>query len=109
MCKIFADDTSLFSKVLDIYKSVIKLNTDLEKIRQWAYQWKIQFNPDPNKQTNEIIFSAKLVLNNLSHPPVKFNNNNIIRCSHQNYLEVVLDSKLNFNTHTDQKSKKCNK
>ena len=31
MCKIFADDTSLFSKVLDINKSVTELNTDLEK------------------------------------------------------------------------------
>ena len=32
MCKIFADDTSLFSKVLDINKSVKELNTDSEKI-----------------------------------------------------------------------------
>ena len=32
MCKIFADDTSLFSKVLDLSKSVTELNTDLEKI-----------------------------------------------------------------------------
>ena len=52
MCKIFADDTSLFSKVLDINKSVTELNIDLEKISQGAYQWKMQFNPDPNKQAN---------------------------------------------------------
>ena len=32
MCKVFADDTSLFSKVLDISKSVTELNTDLEKV-----------------------------------------------------------------------------
>ena len=82
MCKIFADDTSLFSKVLDINKSVTELNTNLEKISQWAYRWKMQFNPDPNKQANEIIFSRKLVSNNLSYPPVKFNDNNITRCSH---------------------------
>ena len=31
MCKIFADDTSLFSKVLEINKTVTELNTDLEK------------------------------------------------------------------------------
>ena len=109
MCKNFADDTFLFSKVLDINKSVTELNTDLEKISQWAYQWKMQFNPDPNKQANEVIFSRKLVSNNLSHPPVKFNNNNITRCSHQKHLGVVLDSNLNFNTHIDQKIKKCNK
>ena len=69
----------------------------------------MQFNPDPNKQSNEIIFSRKSVSNNLSHPPVKFNNNNITRCSHQKHLGVVLDSNLNFNTHTDQKIEKCNK
>ena len=61
MCKIVADDTSLFSKVLDVYKSVVELNANLEKINQWAYQWKIQFNPDPNKQANEVIFSPESI------------------------------------------------
>ena len=56
ICKIFADDTSLFSKVLDINESAKTLNIDLEKINQWAFQWKMQFNPDPNKQANEVIF-----------------------------------------------------
>ena len=69
----------------------------------------MQFNPDPNKQTKEIVFSRKLVLNIWSHCPVKFNNNNITTCSHQKHLGVVLDSNLNFNTHIDQKIKKCNK
>ena len=49
ICKIFADDTSLFTKVLDINESANKLNTDLKKITKWAHQWKMQFNPDPNK------------------------------------------------------------
>ena len=48
MCKVFADDAFLFSKVLDVNKSVVELNADLEKINQWTYQWKMQFNPDPN-------------------------------------------------------------
>ena len=52
MLKIFADDTFLFPKVLGINKSVTELNTDLEKISQWAYQWKIKANTDPNKQAN---------------------------------------------------------
>ena len=56
MCKIFAEETSLFSKVLDINKTVTELHTNLEKISKRAYQWKMQFNPDPNKQGNEIIF-----------------------------------------------------
>ena len=50
LCKVFPHDTSLFSKVYDIYNSASKLNDDLEKISYCAYQWKMQFNPDPNKQ-----------------------------------------------------------
>ena len=69
----------------------------------------MQFDPDPNKQANEIVFSCKLVSENLSYPPVKFNSNNITRCSHQKHLAVVLDSNRNFNTLINQKIKKSNK
>ena len=107
ICKIFADDTSLFSKVIDINESANNLNSDLEKITKWAHQWKMQFNPDPNKQANEVIFSKKL--NGISYPPVKFNNNDIAKCSDQKHLGIVLDSMLNFESHVNQKIKKCNK
>ena len=62
----------------------------------------MQFNPDPNKQANEVIFSWKSNSSNLTYPPVKLNNINITRCSHQEHLGIVLDSKLNFNTHIGQ-------
>ena len=67
LCKIFTDDKSLFWKVYDIHKSESELNDDLEKISHWAYQWKMQFNPDPKKQANEVIFSRKTFSNRLSH------------------------------------------
>ena len=54
-CEIFANDTSLFSKVLDVNESTKKLNFDSEKISEWAFQWKMHFNPDPNNQTNEVL------------------------------------------------------
>ena len=107
ICKIFADDTSLFSKVLDINESANKLNTDLEKITKWAHQWKMQFNPDPNKQANEVIFSRRSKID-LSYPSVKFNNNDIVTCSDQKHLGIVLDSKVNFASDVNQKIKKCN-
>ena len=44
--KIFADDTSLFSKVYDIDISAKELSSDLEKISKWTFQWKMQFNPE---------------------------------------------------------------
>ena len=108
LCKIFADDTSLFSKFYDIYKSASKLNAGLEKISYWNFRWKMQFNPDPNKETNEVIFSRKSSSNNLSYP-IKFNNNDFFICPHQKHLGIVLNSKLNFSAHVDQKIKKGNR
>ena len=35
------------------------LNEDLNVISNWAFMWKISFNPDPSKQAKEIIFSKK--------------------------------------------------
>ena len=48
--KTFADDTSLFSKVKESSLSLSDLNYDMETINRWAHQWKMLFNPDPNKQ-----------------------------------------------------------
>ena len=48
--KLFADNTSLFTVVYDVDIAANKLNRDLEIISSWACQWKMQFNPDKNKQ-----------------------------------------------------------
>ena len=71
-CKLFADDTSLFSVVNDINTSASDLNEDLEKIGNWAFKWKMNFNPDPNKQAQKIIFSRKKT--DSLHPVVHFDN-----------------------------------
>ena len=71
--KSFADDASLFSEVRDINTSAAHLNNDLRRISNWAFQWKMSFNPDPSKQAQEVIFSHKL--QKISHPSVYFNNN----------------------------------
>ena len=47
--KLFADDTSLFTMVFNENISAQNLNSDLRKIQEWAFQWKMQFNPDPLK------------------------------------------------------------
>ena len=57
--KLFADDTSIFSTVIDITRSSQILNRDLCTIKNWAYQWKMAFNPDPSKQATEVIFPIK--------------------------------------------------
>ena len=69
--KLFVDDTSIFSTVRDLTKSGIDLNQDLSTIKNWAFQWKMTFNPDPKKQATEVIFSHKT--KPVNHPPLYFN------------------------------------
>ena len=82
--KLFADDTSLFSVIHDINSSQIDLNEDLDEINNWAYQWKMSFNPDPSKKAQEVIFSRKV--NNVLHPPLTFNNVDVDQICSQKHL-----------------------
>ena len=54
--KLFADDTSIFSVVNDINVSYNQLNSNLLLIKKWAFQWKMLFNPDPNKSATKVVF-----------------------------------------------------
>ena len=58
--KLFADDTSLFSVLHNISASAKEPNEDLNKINNWVFQWKMNFNPDDSKQALEVLFSRKL-------------------------------------------------
>ena len=97
-CKIFADDLSLFSHVSDKSTSQGELNKDFQAISNWVFQRKMQFNPDPNKQTQEVYFSKK-TNNKVSSHPVSFNNTKVVTCSSQKDLGLVLLQQLNFNDH----------
>ena len=48
---LYAHDTSPFSVTHDITTSANELNNDLQKICDWAFQWKMSFNPNPNKKS----------------------------------------------------------
>ena len=95
--KLFADDTSIFSIVHDNNLSTRELENDLNKIQEWAYQWKMSFNPDASKQAQEVIFSRKN--NKPYHPTLHFNQSEVNRTDSQKHLGVILDEKLNFNQH----------
>ena len=107
ICKIFADDTSLFSEVKDATVSHTELNNDLNKISRRTFQWKMLFNPDPSKQAIEICFSHKR--DNVSYPSLVFNDNKVQLANSQKHLGLILDSKLDFDEHIDNKINKCNK
>ena len=83
------------------------LNKALEMIHNWAFQWKINFNPDPTKQAQEVIFSRKT--KKLPHPPLVFNNANVIQSIYQKHLGIILGSKLTFENHINMVTTKTNK
>ena len=103
--RIFADDTFIY-RIMDLFSTEI-LNSDLAKISQWAWQWKLVFNPDITKQAVEVIFSNKAIP---SDPlPLTFNNIPVKRVLDTKHLGLILDSKINFKKHIDDKLGKANK
>ena len=46
--------------LLNAKSSADVLNTILKNKSEWAYQWKMLFNPDLNKQAQKVIFLRKM-------------------------------------------------
>ena len=91
--KLFADDGSISSIVNDIV-STEEVNDDLKRISEWAYQWKMMFNPDLTKQAQEVTFSQKTV--KPFHPQVSINEVPVEHSVSQKHLDLHLDEKLGF-------------
>ena len=64
----------------------------------------MSFNPDVSKQVLEVIFSRKKNINN--HPVVFFNKLPINRKSNQKHPGLLLEKKLNFSEHINEKLKR---
>ena len=90
---MLADDTSI-STVTDPNVTANQINNDLHNISTWAYQWKMNLNPDTSKQAQEVIFNLKVKVT--SHPRLVFNNNSVHETATQKHLGMFLDFKLNF-------------
>ena len=105
--KLFAGDTLLFSVINDSNISENELNKDLQKISEWAYKWKMSFNPDLNKQAHKVVFSRKLKRS--SHPKIFFNSTPVVCTSWQEHLGVFLDGSLYFSYHVKEKMSKTMK
>ena len=105
--KLFADDTSLFTVVQDSDSAANDMNHDLELIRQWAHDWRMSFNPDPQKQAVELIFSRKK--SKADHPEILFNNTSVMKVDEHKHLGIILDSNLSFSAHVKSAISKSRK
>ena len=86
--RLFAEDSSLFTRAEGVDLTHENLVKDLQTITNWAYQWKIVFNPDITKQAIEAIFSVKR--KKPVHPELE---------DHTKHLGVYLESGLSFSKH----------
>ena len=97
--RIFADDTFIFTVVNQHCTDI--LNKDLEKITEWASQWKMVFNPDITKQAVEILFLNKTKHSQLD--PLTFNGIPVKKVSETKHLGMILDNRISINSHLGKK------
>ena len=100
----FADDTMIYSVVHSPTLTASVLNHDLEIISQWAHQWKMSFNPEPQQTSCR---SQKKI--KITHPPLFFNGTIVDKVNEHKHLGLTLDSKLTFSKHIDDKLNKSRK
>ena len=97
----FASQVKLFANfcqiVSDVNLSWQSLSNDLSFIQDWAYRWKMSFNPDPSKQAQEVIFSSKRIQDH--HPPLSLNDYQINVLNSQKHLGLILDEKVTLSEH----------
>ena len=67
----------------------------------------MEFNPDPTKQATEVIFFCKKTSPN--HPQLIFNGIAIANVNDQKHLGLILDSRLSFEKHLNEKVIKAKK
>ena len=84
--------------------SANELNKDLELIPEWACKWEMSFNPDKNRQAQEVAFSRKQ--SKPKHSQLLFNKTPAAYSSSQKHLGIIWDEKLSFTNHIKLKIQK---
>ena len=92
----FLPTIHMFFSVLNYIKYCAATSRN-DLISNWAFQWKMIFNPDLTKQAPVVIFSRKT--KKLLHPSLSFNNILLKNIIFQKHLGLTLDIKLNFVEH----------
>ena len=91
----------MISLCFPLFMTQYKNNTQNKTV---AFKWKICFNPDLNKQAQEVIFSRKL--KKVLHLSLCFNNSNVSQVSSQKQLGLTLANRLTFDKHLNIASNK---
>ena len=99
--RLFADDCLLYHKISSP-EDAIALQEDLNKLQEWEKSWQMDFNPD-KCEVLRITLKRKPIISEYT-----IHNKVLQTVSSAKYLGVALDSKLTFNSHIDNITKKAN-
>ena len=67
----------------------------------------MSFNPDPNKEAPEVIFSRKT--KKINHPPLTFSNSTVRKTASHEHFDVILDFSLSVHERLISVQSKTNK
>ena len=98
--KLFADDVSLNAIMYGEKYSTKNIEHDLKLIHDWYVKWKMLFNPDNTKPVEEVLFTNRTTSTYCS---IAFDGIATKPDSDHKHLGIILDSKLTFNKHIDEK------
>jgi hypothetical protein len=101
--KLFADDSLLYVECNDVNEGILKLNEDLTTIYAYLCFNKLSLNV---KKTKAMIIGRNTIT---PMDILKINNEAIEFVEEIKYLGIIIDKKLDFNSHLDYVCKKINK
>ena len=104
---IFCADDMIYSIASNPLRIASDLNHDLRTTNKWAHQWKMTSNPEPNKQAVELLLSHQL--KSVYQPPICFNGIEVNKATEHKHLGLILDPKLTFSPHWNEKIRKAQK
>ena len=90
--KLFADDTSLSIEVNDPVQGAEVLNRDLEKVKEWANQWLVNFSIEKTKLMT-------CSFRSINHPVIVFDGKALPETSTHKHLGLTFNSDLSWSSH----------
>ena len=99
--KLFADDTSMSLALKDPVLRRDILNSDLEKINNWAKQWKVKFNENKTELLN--LTRDKNLL-----PVLVFGQTDLQDVTSHKHLGIILQNNCKWNEHINNIASKAN-
>ena len=96
---MYADDMEIYASAKDGDEMITNINSDLENVRKWMLQNKLQIHPTKTKHM--YIGSSFNIKNKIGQNPILINNVPVPRMENYTCLGVELDERFTWEKHID--------